>query len=122
MFGLNALSQISAYHGEIAIDAASGHVVRLTVQADLEPGMPVVRADMLVIYGPVQIGGVTYTCPLRSVAIVRRRTLHVIHEWGDSLTTYAPYETMLNDVVFSNYHMSRSEIRILPGFAPAPEQ
>jgi hypothetical protein len=72
----------------------------------------------MIEYGPVEIGGKTYDCPLRSVSIMRSRSVGILSEWGESFRTYGPYATMLNDVSFDRYHMFRSESRILPGFTP----
>jgi hypothetical protein len=72
----------------------------------------------MIEYGPVEIGGKTYDCPLRSVSIMRSRSVGILSEWGESFRTYGPYATMLNDVTFNRYHMFRSESRILPGFTP----
>jgi hypothetical protein len=33
---------------------------------------------------------------------------------------YSPFETMLNDVAFSNYRLFGSQHRILPDVSPAP--
>ena len=55
------------FHGEVAVDPASGAILRLTVQADLEPRLPLDRSEVMVEYSPVIIGGNTYVCPTRSV-------------------------------------------------------
>ena len=71
----------------------------------------------MVEYGPVEIGGKTYTCPVRSVSIMSRvdlmRMLGVLGEGGP------PELTQLNDVTFENYHQFRSESRIVTGDVPA---
>jgi hypothetical protein len=38
-----------------------------------------------------------------------------MHEWGENFKTYGPYETMLDDFAFKDYHMFRGEMRILTG-------
>ncbi len=45
-----------------------------------------------------------------------------IHEWGEDFKVYAPFETLLNDMVFGQYHLFRSSARMLPGFTPAPAE
>ncbi|MGA9241339.1 MAG: hypothetical protein WBW03_05100 [Silvibacterium sp.] len=62
-------NQGAGYHGEVAIDPAAGTILRLTVQADLALDSPILRGDIMVEYGPVEIGGKPYTCPIRSVSI-----------------------------------------------------
>ena len=58
----------TGYHGEIAIDPGSGTILRLVLEADPPLGSLTVRADVMVEYGSVEIGGETYTCPVRSVS------------------------------------------------------
>src|SRR5580658_3690002 len=60
---------ISAYHGEIAVDPADGSIMRLTLVADLKSSEPVIKANLMVEYGPVELGGKTYMCPVKSVAL-----------------------------------------------------
>jgi len=122
MEGSRVFQSITGYHGEIAIDPATGSILRLTVEADLEPDLPLNRSDVMVEYGPVEIGGKTYICPLHSVSISRGRTLRRLQDWGEAFSTYGPFETMLNDVSFSDYHVFRSESRMLIGDNPAPEK
>jgi len=110
------------FHGEFAVDPASGAILRLTVQADLEPRLPLERSDIMVEYSPVVIGGNTYICPARSVSISRQRTIMDINEWGEKFKVYAPFETLLNDVAYEKFHVFHSTARMLPGFTPAPEE
>ncbi len=44
--------QFSGYHGEMAVDPATGAILRLTLEADLKPADKIVRSDILVEYGP----------------------------------------------------------------------
>jgi len=104
------------YHGELMIDTDSGAILRLTVEADLEPMMPLMLSNIMVQYGPETIGGNTYICPARSVSLWRGRRSVQVHEWGESFRVYGPFETMLDDVSFGDYHMFRGEARVLTGF------
>lgn len=99
----------TAYHGEIGIDPASGTILRLALQADLAPGSPLDRADIMVEYGTVEIGAKNYICPLRSVSFSSDRA--PAQSGGPAGARYA---TRLNDVVFDNYHVFRSDMRIVP--------
>jgi VWFA-related protein len=110
------------FHGEFSIDPESGAILRLTMQADLRPRLPLDESNIMVEYGPVNIGGKTYICPLRSVSISRQRRFMDIHEWGEDFKVYAPFETLLNDMVFGQYHLFHSSARMLPGFTPAPAE
>jgi VWFA-related protein len=109
------------YHGEIAIDPASGTILRLTVIADLEPRLPLITSEIMVEYGPVMIGGKTYIGPTRSVSMSRQRTVTILNEWGERFGVDGRFETILNDVAFGQYHVFRSESRMLPGYRPVPD-
>ena len=111
-----------AYQVEIAIDPASGAILRVAVTADLEPRLPMLSSGAMVEYGPVAIGGKTYICPTRSVSIQRTRTVQLVKEWGESFGVYARFETMLNDFSFGQYHIFRAQSRILPDDAPVPKE
>ena len=108
------------FHGELGVDPASGAILRLTVQADLEPRLPLDRSGVMVEYTPVVIGEKTYICPARSVSISRQRRIMDIDEWGETLKVDAPFETLLDDMAFDKYHIFRSTARMLPGYTPAP--
>jgi hypothetical protein len=110
------------FHGEIAIDPANGAVLRLSMQADLEPRLPLERSDVMVEYGPVAVAGNTYICPAKAVSISRQRRIMDIHQWGEDFKVYAPFETLLSDMEYTKYHKFHATSRILPGYIPAPEQ
>jgi hypothetical protein len=57
------------FHGEFAIDPKTGAILRLTMQAALDPRLPLDESSVVVEYGPVVIGGTTYIYSLRSVSI-----------------------------------------------------
>lgn len=109
--------QAGGYHGDVAIDPATGAILRLTVKADPLLGSSTVRADIMVEYGPVEIGGKIYTCPIRSVSITRGATKMLFDAMGDSVPS--EMVTRLNDVNFGDYHVFRSESRILTTDGPA---
>lgn len=93
--------RFTGYRGEIAIDPKTGTILRQVLRSDPQPGDPLLRADIVVEYGAVELGGKSYICPLRSVALwVARMDV----EW-------------LNDVVFDQYHLYQASSRILPGFS-----
>jgi hypothetical protein len=109
--GADMSDRKTAYHGEVGVDAATGTILRLMLQADLEPGSPMQRADIMVEYGAVEIGGKSYTCPVRSVSISRGKSLTGS---ADPRLESMREVTRLNDVVFDQYHVFRSEMRIVP--------
>lgn len=92
---------VSAYEGKIAVDPLKGTILRLVFRAHLEPPNPLLTADIMVEYRPVELGGKIYICPVRSVALSRDLQL----QW-------------LNEVVFEHYHVYRASSRILPGDSP----
>ena len=106
--------------GEIAVDPATGAILRFIMRAGLAWRLPLQRADIMIEYGPVVLGEMTYICPVRSVSISRPRSVVQLSEFGESFKVYAPFETVLNDVKFENYHLFRSSSRVLPGFSDSP--
>ena len=119
--GTISLSKIAAYHGEVAIDPASGAILRVTVDAHLEPRLPMLSSAIMVEYGPVVIGEKTYICPTRSVSISRWRGVSILTEWGQTIGVYGRFKTMLNDMTFSKYHIFRAQSRVLPDYTPVPK-
>jgi hypothetical protein len=95
--------QYRGYHGEITVDPSNGTIRRLVLRADPEPNLPLLRADIVVEYGPVELGGKTYICPLKGVALSA-----TWNRWW------------LNDVAFEQYHLYRANAQLLPGFAKVP--
>jgi hypothetical protein len=114
--GTQAFQRYAAYHVDIAIDPESGVILRLQFRDDLKSTTPQTRSDIMIEYGPIEIGGKTYFCPTRSVSIVRGRDVGVLREWDEAFRTWGPYGTMLNDISFDDYHMFRSESHMLTGF------
>jgi hypothetical protein len=107
-----------AYHGEIAIDPADGSILRLTTIAEMNLDDPIYTADLVVDYGPVEIGGVTYICPAKSVAlsVVRMVVQELDFSTGGVLSkSLGTPKTYLNEVLFKEYHLFRAETRILAG-------
>jgi hypothetical protein len=94
--------QYTAYHGEMAIDPASGAILRLSILADMAAADPVRKSGILVDYGRVEIGGGMYVCPTRSVSLL------VASKEGAGVQ-----ETTLNDTIYSEYHRFGTESRIL---------
>lgn len=112
------VDRIVGYRGEIAVDPHEGSILRLTVQADLRPSDPISRADIMVEYGPVEIGGQSYICATRSVALSSALSASNFvvgdHGYVGSVAP-GPPQKLLNDVAYEQYHMFRSSSRILTG-------
>jgi VWFA-related protein len=112
-------------YGEFAVNPETGAIMRIVINADLneerDPDVPLIRSQVMVEYGPVELGGKTYICPQRSVEISRGRSERELYEWGMVFSLYSYFETMINDVTFGGYHKFGSEFRILPGFDETDE-
>jgi hypothetical protein len=89
-----------AYQGEIAVDPATGAILRVVLNGEPEPPNSLLSASIMVEYAPVELGGKTYICPVKGVAL------------SQQLTTIC-----LNDVAFDRYHLYHATARILPGTA-----
>lgn len=116
--GTQVYARYPRYHGEISIDPENGAILRLTFQSDLKSTTPLSRSDIAIEYGPVDMGGKTYICPIRSVSILRARSVRALSNWDVWFRIYGPYATMLNDVTFDRYHVFRTNSRILTDFTP----
>jgi hypothetical protein len=89
---------LSGYTGEITIDPTDGSIARLVLKADMEPANPFLMADVMIEYGPEILGDKTYICPKTGVALSQGLRFQ-----------------LLNNVVFSDYHLFHATTRILPG-------
>lgn len=110
---------VPAFHGEIAIDSATGAVHRLVLRTDLSPSDPIFQAEIMVEYAQVEIGGKTYICPSKSVTITSAfapvlRVGSCVNSECVPSHVLTPKDTAINDVEYDSYHVFRSEIRILP--------
>jgi hypothetical protein len=120
--------EFPAYHGEIAANPADGSILRITVLTDLEPSGQNVRADLLVEYGPMEIGQRNYICPLKSVAlsVVRNPVQTSEANFGlfikqANAAEATPFRMRINDTLFTHYHLFRAETRMLTGDEAAAE-
>jgi hypothetical protein len=117
-----AMEQPVAYHGDFSVDPATGAILRLTIEADFEPGVDVMRADIMVEYGPVDIGAKSYVCPVRSVSLFQWRGKLEPKNFLAPANRLDVEITRLNDVIFASYHMFRAEVRVLTGNDAEPDQ
>jgi hypothetical protein len=102
----NAYRGTPAYRGTLAIDEETGTILRITVDPQLKTDGPIARSAMEVEYGPVDIGGQTYTCPVRSVAISQSKT-RLGGDMGDRTIL------RINEVTFTGYHRFGSSVRVV---------
>ena len=111
---VHPFQKVVGYQGELAVDPATGTILRLTVEAELKPADPIVKAGIMVEYGSVEIGGKTYICPVRSVSSTRAQVVQLDPVYKMPLAReMQPMMNSLSDVVFENYHVFRSESRVL---------
>jgi hypothetical protein len=115
----NIYSARAGYHGEIAFDPATGSVLRITLQADLDAGELVASAGVAVEYGPEQIGAQTVVLPTKSITLMQAHTTHS-RDGMTHPTFTGKTKTFLNDTSFTDYREYRGEIRILTGENAAP--
>ena len=109
-------------HGEFVIDPGTGAILRVQMESDLPGFVPEKRSDIMVSYGPMEIGGKMYVVPLRSVAITRSRLVGELLQWNVGFFTWGPYETQMNVFTFDQYHLFRGAARVLPGFEQVPDK
>ena len=112
VIGGGNMTQSPSYHGEIAVDPANGTILRITMASDWKPPFQPSESDILVEYAPVQIGSGTYICPVRGVALSK-----LPYTPGGDMDAghyLVPTQTYLNDVTFTDYHVFRGEVRIVP--------
>jgi VWFA-related protein len=117
--------EFSGYHGDLAIDPATGAILRLTIEADLRPSDPIFRSDTAVEYGPVEISGSTYICPTKSISILISPPLDRFgFATARNDASFAnnegplPPESVqiwLNNAVFDKYHVFHADTRLLAG-------
>lgn len=115
------------YHGEIAIDPAAGAILRLSLMAELPPPYEAMQTAILVEYAPVKMGEQTYICPVHGVAFSK---VPVERGVAPQEGTPVNVQTQLNEIDFTQYHLFRSEARIVKdesgngaaGSAPAAAQ
>ena len=127
--------ELVGYSGEMAVDPTTGTILRLQLSADLKPGNPVTRAGLVVEYGNIEIGGKVYICPIHSIALSRGQSLAkekqemvqtAAHgQVGFGLATVVVgttpdvvEQTLINDSVYAQYHVFRSEMRVIAGTPP----
>lgn len=111
-------TKVVAYHGEIAVNPASGTILRLTLMADLKPDQfAPSKSDIEVEYGEVSIGSRPYFLPVRSVTSSLSHYLFILGAGGaESCTSLAVTKSLqksMNDVVFESYHVFRTDTHIL---------
>jgi VWFA-related protein len=131
---IKVLTQRVGYHGEITVDPDTGTILRLTILPEIDPGSPISQAAIAVEYGPVEIGGKTYFCPVRGIALAQAPdlkalsgalnpppsagstgTLPMLQKASLSSIAQGPRQTLLNDIAFREFHLFRTDSKIVTG-------
>ena len=124
-----------AYKGEISIDPVSGSVLRITLEAELKSGGPLMRAATVVQYGQVLIGDRSFICPVRSLALSVQDASKAgtvtadgpgvggassDTEWQGSVSGVSRGPVlMLNETRFTSYHRLGTSMRVVNDAADA---
>ena len=121
-----------AIDGEIGVDPVNGSIRRLAIVGNGRFPDSASKAGLLeqweelIDYGPVEIGGMAYICPMKSAMIekkpdaefIKPRSLQNLNrKYGLAKPLQIEY---LSDSVFEHYHMFRANTKILPGFEITP--
>jgi VWFA-related protein len=107
---MHPFHKVVGYHGEMAVDPASGTILRLVVEAELKTDDPVSKAGIFVEYGPVEIGGKTYFCPVKSVSLSLAQMVQLVGRYQTPVANQLqPLVTSLNDTAFEEYHLFRAD-------------
>lgn len=121
--------EFPAYHGEITINPSKGTILRVTLVAEMPKHNPMTKAEFMLEYGPVELGGKKYICPKKSISVSRapmqgrervgggvyfngKVTANIMGRVGGSQVGGA-MQTMLNQTTFDHYHLFRGEVKIL---------
>jgi len=89
-----------AYHGEIAIDPATGSILRVSIVADLMGTYQWMQSALLMEFTPIAVGESTYICPAHAVAFFKGPAAGSTPEAQNGT---AIVQTRLDDLVFSQY-------------------
>ena len=104
----NAYHGRPGYHGTLAIDPATGAIMRFTVEALLKNSDPITEGGVAIDYGRVSIDAdKSYICPVHSVAI----SVALSQTSGEFA---ARSVRRINDVTFDKYHRFGATVRMLP--------
>lgn len=102
----NSYRGTPGYHGSLTIDPETGTILRITVDPELKANGPIMRSSIEVEFGPVEIGGKTYECPVRSIAVSDAKS----RPGGDMSTRTI---RRINEVTFTDYHRFGSTSQIV---------
>ena len=117
--------EFTAYHGELTSIRRWNHSPHDVDCRSRKEGAEIAEAELMVEYGPVELGGKKYFCPVRSISVSRApgEVQRIASAQPRSHVPWtrrpmvagegAPLQTMLNETTFDNYHLFRAEAEIL---------
>lgn len=94
-----------AYHGEIAIDPATGAILHISVVASFLHSQDIVQSAIAVNYGSVALGGKDRICPLKGVALLRTLV---------QTSSGSVQQSQVNETTFTGYHALGGDATTLP--------
>jgi hypothetical protein len=111
-FTADQIPDFPEYQGEITVDPNDGTVYRITIDAKVRDSSTVDEASIMVEYGPAEIGDITYTLPIHGVGMAKSFDSFADL---DAQPPPIPFQTAINDIAFTGYHVFRAKSRIVPG-------
>lgn len=96
-----------AYHGEVMLSPDSGSVLRITIEGDLDTSAPLLTSQLAVQYDDVEIGGRSYICPVRAIAMT------AMHNYKMKRINGVGIERHLNEIEYLDYHKFGSTSRMI---------
>jgi hypothetical protein len=103
---------ITAYHGRVNIEPASGRVVRLTMAVDPPGGFPVQETSTMLDYDWRDIGGTQYLLPVHADVRTTERTRELREVHLGRMAKQAVSIHYHNIVEFRDYHKYAIESKV----------
>ena len=100
-----------AYHGSFSVDAKTGALMRIMLEAESRPNDPITHIASIIEYSPMEIGERSYICPVRSLAT----TVEEVGACGARHHNAVLDQPILwvNESSFSDYHRLGSTAKIV---------
>ncbi|HWA96391.1 MAG TPA: hypothetical protein VG844_17475 [Terracidiphilus sp.] len=99
---------IPAYHGEIIVEPATGAIRAVSLDDEFTNERPIRSAQKFVQFDYVDIGGHSYLCPVRAIAVAVAEDFPTDKMLGFDRIRF------INIVSFTGYHKFGSSARVVP--------
>ena len=103
---------LAGYHGQLAIDPATGVIRQIRLFVDPRPGESLLRGAMRIEWGPMTVGASPKIVPLHSVTLTTTPD-----KWEQRGIIQTVDRTRINETEFSAYHRFGSVARIITDVA-----